>query len=78
MNEPLLPWRVCSTKSGITTAKLKVSVPTIVIIVSGIHRSGTSWMYRTAARSWPLALATTGGWRSSDRRIIARLAITAR
>jgi hypothetical protein len=51
VNEPLLPWRVCATKSGITTAKLNVSVPTIVIIVSGIHRSGTSWMQRTAARS---------------------------
>ena len=53
MSEPMLmienstvnvvssPWNVRFTSSGSTTWKLKASVPTMAIIASGIHRSGT-------------------------------------
>ena len=35
------PWNVRCTSSGMTTWKLKASVPTIAIMTSGIHSSGS-------------------------------------
>ena len=40
MNVVSEPPSVVLTNSGMTTLKLNVSVPTIAIITSGIHRSG--------------------------------------
>ena len=41
MNIAVLLWNVRVTISGNTTLKLNASVPTIAIITSGIHSSGT-------------------------------------
>ncbi len=39
------------TSNGMTTWKLKASVPTIAIITSGTHSSGTRFTYASPART---------------------------
>ena len=89
MSEPMLmiensnvnvvssPWNVRFTSSGSTTWKLKASVPTMAIMTSGIHRSGTRRTYARPARTMRLPRSATGAGRSSAGFIIQRATITA-